>query len=181
MFDVLPDAGSPRDQQAARYMVPTLHGVRCIIYSDRPKVCADSLCGWLASERFGLEWKPSVSGIVISYVDPEVLFTVDPERRGRWREPPYFEDLIRFAKDGNMVWIKTYLRIGCCFSGGADGGRIRIIKHEAVPVWQLWATAASSSTAAGGSPRSRKQRCRIFGRLTNPWVPAWGSKGAGAR
>ena len=87
-------------------------GVRCTIYSDRPKVCADFLCGWLASERFGPEWKPSVSGIVISYVDPEVLFTVDPERPGRWREPPYFEDLVRFATDGNVVGIKTYLRIG---------------------------------------------------------------------
>jgi hypothetical protein len=70
------------------------------------------LCGWLASERFGPEWKPSVSGIVISYVDPEVLLTVDPERAGRWREPPYFEDLVRFATDGNVVGIKTYLRIG---------------------------------------------------------------------
>ena len=72
----------------------------------------DFLCGWLASERFGPEWKPSVSGVVISYVDPEVLFTVDPEGPGRWREPPYFEDLVRFATDGNVVGIKTYLRIG---------------------------------------------------------------------
>jgi len=53
-----------------------------------------------------------VSGVVISYVDPEVLFTVDPEGPGRWREPPYFEDLVRFATDGNVVGIKTYLRIG---------------------------------------------------------------------
>ena len=53
-----------------------------------------------------------MSGIVISYVDPEVLFTVDPERPGRWCEPLYFEDLMRFATDCNTVGIKTYLRIG---------------------------------------------------------------------
>ena len=73
-----------------------------------------------------------MSGVVISYVDPEVLFTVEPEGPGRWREPPYFEDLVRFATDGNVVGIKTYLRIGpqdlrgTAVSGGAGGMTDRI-------------------------------------------------------
>ena len=41
-------------------------GVGCRIYETRPEGCRNFLCGWLTNPRFGREWKPDRSKIVIT-------------------------------------------------------------------------------------------------------------------
>jgi hypothetical protein len=74
-------------------------GVGCRIYADRPGECRTFLCGWLTNPRFGPEWKPDRSKMVIT-VDRDgngLDFQCDPGFPEAWRKDPYFKQIRNLA------------------------------------------------------------------------------------
>jgi hypothetical protein len=67
-------------------------GVGCRIYESRPGECRSFLCGWLVSDRFGPEWKPERSKIVITVTRDGngFEFQCDPGFPQAWRKEPYY-------------------------------------------------------------------------------------------
>src|SRR3984893_47076 len=63
-------------------------GVGCRIYESRPGECRSFLCGWLVSDRFGPEWKPERSKIVITVTRDGngFEFQCDPGFPQAWRK-----------------------------------------------------------------------------------------------
>lgn len=71
----------------------------CRIYADRPAGCRTFLCGWLTNPRFGPEWKPDRSKIVIT-VDRDgngLDFQCDPGFPEAWRKEPYYSQIKSWA------------------------------------------------------------------------------------
>ena len=70
-------------------------GGGCGIYAKRPKVCRGFQCRWLFDEALGPEWKPDVSGFVLSYSKTGLGLwaNVDLEAPGSWRRSPYYAQL----------------------------------------------------------------------------------------
>lgn len=75
-------------------------GVGCQIYESRPGECRAFLCGWLVSERFGPEWKPEQSKIVIIVTrDGNGFdFNCDPGFPLAWRKEPYYSQILHLAE-----------------------------------------------------------------------------------
>jgi hypothetical protein len=74
-------------------------GTGCGIYAERPEACRTFLCGWLTNPRFGPEWKPDRSKMVI-VVSPDgngLDFQCDPGVPEAWRKEPYFGEIRRLA------------------------------------------------------------------------------------
>jgi hypothetical protein len=74
-------------------------GVGCRVYETRPDACRTFLCGWLINPRFGAEWKPERSKIVIA-VAPDgngLVFHCDPGFPQAWRKEPYHGEILRLA------------------------------------------------------------------------------------
>lgn len=76
-----------------------LRGKGCRIYADRPDGCRTFLCGWLTNPRFGPEWKPNRSKIVITVgLDGNSLnFRCDPGFPEAWRKEPYYSQIKSLA------------------------------------------------------------------------------------
>jgi hypothetical protein len=74
-------------------------GKGCGIYADRPGGCRAFLCGWLTNPRFGPEWKPDRSKIVITVGrDGNGLgFQCDPGFPEAWRKEPYYGQIKSLA------------------------------------------------------------------------------------
>jgi hypothetical protein len=73
----------------------------CLIYEDRPPSCRGFHCGWLQSDSFGSEWKPTTSKMVLA---PEQMMNgdrltvyVDPSFPTAWRNEPYHSQLTELA------------------------------------------------------------------------------------
>jgi hypothetical protein len=68
-----------------------IRGTGCGIYTDRPGGCRTFLCGWLTNPRFGPEWKPDRSKIVITVGQDgnSLTFRCDPGFPEAWRKEPY--------------------------------------------------------------------------------------------
>lgn len=99
----------------------------CLIYAERPQRCRDFVCQWLQDERFGDYWFPKTSKIIVDTKlegkQAYVLFVVDPEYPGRWREEPWFSDIKTVAKAG--------------LDGSLDGKHwitVILIKDQRIPV-----------------------------------------------
>jgi hypothetical protein len=80
-------------------------GVGCKIYADRPPVCSDYYCAWLADDFFGPEWFPAESKILIQRSTGDEKFAsyrfiVDEGYKDRWREEPYFSTIRQVADIG---------------------------------------------------------------------------------
>jgi len=91
----VPEINKPRGAWCT-YCVP---GTGCRIYSDRPNGCRTFLCGWLTNPRFGAEWKPDRSRIVITVGrDGNGLnFQCDPGYPEAWRKQPYYSQIKSLA------------------------------------------------------------------------------------
>ena len=74
-------------------------GAGCRIYANRPGACLAFLCGWLTNPRFGPEWKPDRSKIVITVNrDGNGLdFQCDPGFPEAWRKEPYYGQIRSLA------------------------------------------------------------------------------------
>ena len=74
-------------------------GVGCRIYETRPEECRTFLCGWLVNPRFGVEWRPERSKIVITVArDGNGLdFQCDPGFPQAWRKEPYYSQILHLA------------------------------------------------------------------------------------
>jgi hypothetical protein len=74
-------------------------GVGCRIYESRPEGCRIFLCGWLVNPRFGPEWKPDRSKMIITVAqDGNGLdFQCDPGFPQAWRKEPYHAQIVRLA------------------------------------------------------------------------------------
>ena len=74
-------------------------GSGCRIYADRPEECRSFLCGWLTNPRFGPEWKPDRSKIVIT-VDRDgngLTFQCDRGFPQAWRKEPYHSQIMKLV------------------------------------------------------------------------------------
>jgi hypothetical protein len=79
----------------------------CTIYEARPNVCRGFACGWLVSDAYSDEWKPTRSKMVVHYTGAKDGMSmrhfeiyVDPAEPARWRQAPYYDDIKAFASQG---------------------------------------------------------------------------------
>jgi hypothetical protein len=81
-----------------------IKGSGCSIYESRPDECRSFNCQWLINERFGDEWEPTRSKIVICHVwqgdTSKLVFNVDPGSPLSWKKEPYYSQLKRLALNG---------------------------------------------------------------------------------
>ena len=81
-----------------------LKSTGCSIYDSRPNVCRAFNCVWLTDAKFGDEWQPTRSKIVICHVrygnTSNLVFHVDPGWPLSWRNEPYYSQLKRLARNG---------------------------------------------------------------------------------
>jgi hypothetical protein len=91
----VPELRKPRGS----WCVHCVRGLGCRIYSERPAGCRSFLCGWLTNPRFGPEWKPDRSKIVVTVGrDGNGLeFQCDPGFPEAWRKEPYYGDIKRLS------------------------------------------------------------------------------------
>jgi len=87
------------DKQRGTWCPHCLRGKGCGIYAHRPDGCRAFLCGWLTNPRFGPEWKPDRSKIVITVNrDGNGLnFQCDPGFPDAWRKEPYYGQIKKLA------------------------------------------------------------------------------------
>jgi hypothetical protein len=87
------------DKPGGLWCVHCKPGSGCGIYADRPGGCRTFLCGWLTNPRFGPEWKPDRSKIVITVGrDGNGLdFLCDPGFPDAWRKEPYYSQIRQLA------------------------------------------------------------------------------------
>jgi len=74
-------------------------GTGCRIYETRPDACRTFLCGWLVNPRFGAEWKPERSKIVITVArgGNGLDFQCDPGFPRAWHKEPYHSQILHLA------------------------------------------------------------------------------------
>ena len=115
-------------------------GVGCRIYEAPPAECCAFLCGWLVSERFGPEWKPERSKMVITVTGDGngFEFQCDPGYPQAWRKRPYYSQILHLAAiavahDGIVLvcvgTTRTIIAPEGEFSLGEMGGDERIIRE----------------------------------------------------
>ena len=76
----------------------------CGIYAARPQVCRSYNCYWLIG-LLGDEWQPTKSKMVVqSEIDESrgrrLLFLLDHSTPDRWREPPYYKQILAWSERG---------------------------------------------------------------------------------
>jgi len=71
----------------------------CLIYDRRPSSCRGFHCGWLQSDMFGTEWRPTTSKMVVAVEGDGNRWTVyvDPSYPTNWRKEPYHSQLRDYA------------------------------------------------------------------------------------
>ena len=76
-------------------------GVGCRIYDHRPDECRSFLCGWLVDSRFGPEWKPDKSKLVITNAAGRkgLAIRCDPGYPNAWRKEPFYSQILQWVKD----------------------------------------------------------------------------------
>jgi hypothetical protein len=72
-------------------------GRGCNIYQTRPDECRIFFCGWLLDARFGEEWNPRHSKIVIKFEENRTVFIVDKDRKDAWRREPFHSVIRQWA------------------------------------------------------------------------------------
>jgi hypothetical protein len=86
----------------------------CTIYDSRPQECRDFYCGWLVEEKFGPEWKPDQSRIVITpgRDGNSMEFRCDPGFPTAWRRDPYYAQIQQFAMDARAYDGRVIVCVG---------------------------------------------------------------------
>jgi hypothetical protein len=89
----------------------------CLAYDDRPKSCRTFMCVWLVDSRFGPEWKPSRSKMIITadQTGHHVTIRCDPGSPNAWRRPPFYRQILELARaaraKNSMVTINIEERV----------------------------------------------------------------------
>ena len=76
------------------------------------------MCEWLKDGRWPDHWFPAKAHIIITTVDRNIGFVVDPRYPLRWREEPWHGDIRRISAIGLKQNFKVFL----------------VIDHEHIPV-----------------------------------------------
>ncbi|WP_374308730.1 hypothetical protein [Dongia sp.] len=74
-------------------------GVGCKIYATKPSECTTFQCGWLSDSKFGDEWYPGKSKMVLTADNGgnRITIAVDPGRADAWRKDPYYRQIKTWA------------------------------------------------------------------------------------
>ncbi|WP_071834296.1 hypothetical protein [Pararhizobium antarcticum] len=70
---------------------------RCLIYLDRPQLCADFHCAWMTDGAMTAEWEPSRAHMMVYSQGPQITVLVDPAYPEAHRQTPYREQLAQWA------------------------------------------------------------------------------------
>jgi uncharacterized protein len=95
----------------------------CSIYDNRPQVCRDFECEWLASRDLPRQFRPDLIGtILMEDADSDEYWAVcAPEKPMAWRQPRIFAHLVATAKSGRVVVAKAGLLSWRVFGSGEWG------------------------------------------------------------
>jgi uncharacterized protein len=103
--------------ERCKHLGPTLFGVGCQIYTDRPDACKRYVCLWLDSQRrsevesMPEAMRPDVTKVVLGWPwgeDRETLFVYPyPGYDDAWRRPPVAQYLQSVLARGAKVVVKT--------------------------------------------------------------------------
>jgi hypothetical protein len=112
VLTILPEPGSIISEQkpAARWCEHCKPGKGgCSRYAERPKVCRDFECQWLADGTVADYWRPTKSHMVMTSDAEEriVYVDVDPAYPNAWRAEPYFSELRTIAR-----YVRVSIKIG---------------------------------------------------------------------
>ena len=101
------------NKERGEWCIHCERGSGCRIYASRPTACRTFLCGWLTNPRFGPEWKPDRSRIVIN-VNRQgngLEFQCDPGFPEAWRKEPYQGQIRRLAavavKNDGIILVRS--------------------------------------------------------------------------
>lgn len=89
-------------------------GSGCGIYADRPTVCSEFYCGYLALPFVGEGWFPDDCGMMIfpDAAQKRLAVHVDPARPDAWQAAPYHADLRQWAGAADKMGFQVYVAIG---------------------------------------------------------------------
>jgi len=89
-------------------------GGGCGIYAERPAVCGEFYCGYLALPFVHARWFPDACGMMI-YPDAahkRLAVHVDPARPDAWRAAPFHADLRQWAAAADKMGFQVYVAVG---------------------------------------------------------------------
>lgn len=70
----------------------------CDIYTTRPDLCRHFICGYIAFDDLGEEWRPDRAKFVLAIQEAgRMTIHVDPDFPYAWREEPYHSKLREWA------------------------------------------------------------------------------------
>jgi hypothetical protein len=89
-------------------------GAGCGIYDDRPAVCREFYCGYLALPFVAPRWYPPESGMVIfpAADDKRLAIHVDPARPDAWKAAPFHADLRQWAAAAEKMGFQVFVAVG---------------------------------------------------------------------
>jgi hypothetical protein len=104
------ELGKPEGTQC-RHCV---EGGGCGIYADRPSVCREFYCGYLALPFVHVRWFPAECGMMIfpDAAQQRLAVLVDPERPDAWQAAPYHADLRQWAAAAERMGFQVFVAIG---------------------------------------------------------------------
>ncbi|WEZ84870.1 hypothetical protein P6U16_10240 [Rhizobium sp. 32-5/1] len=74
-------------------------GVGCLVYADRPQLCADFHCRWITDVSMAPAWEPTLAHMMVYAQGPQITVLVDPAQPDAYMQAPYWEDLQQWAAD----------------------------------------------------------------------------------
>lgn len=74
-------------------------GQGCLVYADRPQLCADFHCRWITDISMPAAWNPAVAHMMVYAQGPQITVLVDPAYPDAHRQAPYREDLQQWATE----------------------------------------------------------------------------------
>jgi len=91
-----------------------VRGTGCGIYADRPTVCGEFYCGYLALPFVDARWFPDECGMMIfpDAANNRLAVHVDPARPDAWQAAAYHADLRHWAVAAEKMGFQVYVAIG---------------------------------------------------------------------
>jgi hypothetical protein len=89
-------------------------GGGCGIYAERPAVCREFYCGYLALPFVGDHWFPAECGMMVfpASDDKRLAVHVDPARPDAWKAQPFHADLRQWAVAAEQMDFQVFVAIG---------------------------------------------------------------------
>jgi hypothetical protein len=91
------------DKPANAWCRHCVAGAGCTIYADRPSVCRDFLCLWMAGEDLPEAWEPARCHMMVYRQGPQITVLVDPDHPDAWQTEPHASDLRRWAAEADAT------------------------------------------------------------------------------